>query len=599
VLDGRVYRTAFLPALLALCVGAFALQDRPAPGRSALPPDTFQADRAFKELGDMDKVFPDRTPGSTDDRGLAELVQRELAAPEEQGNRPAFTVERTTTESGLETVIATKPGLSTRSVVVLADRDANGAAELSATAALIELGRVFKGRDLRKTLVLVSTTGASNGFEGAREWAHANRDAPIDAVLVLGDMAGMSIKKPWVISWPLSSGAPPLGVERTVQAAVRREASGDPGGPRALGQWVRRAIPVTVSAQGPIGAEGLPAVMISESGELGPKPDEPVDEKRLGAFGRSAVRAVGGLDAVGPRDAPAFAGAPSGIVTLRNVLSDWSVRLIVGALLLPALLAALDAFFRARRRRVPIAPWLTWLAVAAVPLPVAWLWLRMIGAIGAIGAPAGPVTPQPAIETSGIVALTSAAIAGALACFGARLAARALGSRTTEPEEPPRNGRGRPAPGVEGLAVATMVWLVLLATVAWLCNPYAAGLLIGAVHLWLFAASGRRRWPALAALLAGLVMPALALAHLGLALDLGPHELVWGWALAAMTGGAAGTTLLLAGLMAALAGVVRVIVARGRLARAGGEEGDHFRTRGPLTYAGPGSLGGTESALRR
>ena len=38
-------------------------------------------------------------------------------------------------------------------------------------------------------------------------------------------------------------------------------------------------------------------------------------------------------------------------------------------------------------------------------------------------------------------------------------------------------------------------------------------------------------------------------------------------------------------------------VARSRLAPT--DKSDQFRTRGPLSYAGPGSLGGTESALRR
>jgi hypothetical protein len=57
-----------------------------------------------------------------------------------------------------------------------------------------------------------------------------------------------------------------------------------------------------------------------------------------------------------------------------------------------------------------------------------------------------------------------------------------------------------------------------------------------------------------------------------------------------------GTTLLGAGALAALAATLRVIIARGRIAPA---DDDQFRTRGPLTYAGPGSLGGTESALRR
>ena len=31
----------------------------------------------------------------------------------------------------------------------------------------------------------------------------------------------------------------------------------------------------------------------------------------------------------------------------------------------------------------------------------------------------------------------------------------------------------------------------------------------------------------------------------------------------------------------------------------GGEDDDEITIRGPLSYAGPGSLGGTESALRR
>ena len=120
-------------------------------------------------------------------------------------------------------------------------------------------------------------------------------------------------------------------------------------------------------------------------------------------------------------------------MTLRNVLTDWSVRLVVGSLLLPAILAALDAFFRARRRRVPIGPWLAWLAVAAVPLPVAWAWLRALGATGVIDAPDGPVLPDRfPLETDGIVAMGSALLAGALACAALRFAVGAL-----RPSAPP------------------------------------------------------------------------------------------------------------------------------------------------------------------
>ena len=165
-----------------------------------------------------------------------------------------------------------------------------------------------------------------------------------------------------------------------------------------------------------------------------------------GRSARAAVRAVGALDAAGPRDGPAFADAPEGIVTLRNVLPDWAARLIVGSLLLPALLAALDAFFRARRRRVPIAPWIAWLAVAAVPLPVAWLWLRRSARRARSTCPtARSCRTASRSRRSGIVALVSAllarragVLARALRPRGALRGRRAARSR-------PRNGAPRAA----------------------------------------------------------------------------------------------------------------------------------------------------------
>ncbi len=109
VLDGRVYRTAFLPALLALFLAAFALQDRPTPGRSALPADSFSRERAFGTQRDEDPgslqglaaEFPDRTPGSAGDAALADFVAADLAEPSSADRKPTYTVERTTTENGL------------------------------------------------------------------------------------------------------------------------------------------------------------------------------------------------------------------------------------------------------------------------------------------------------------------------------------------------------------------------------------------------------------------------------------------------------------------------------------------------------------------
>ena len=52
-----------------------------------------------------------------------------------------------------------------------------------------------------------------------------------------------------------------------------------------------------------------------------------------------------------------------------------------------------------------------------------------------------------------------------------------------------------------------------------------------------------------------------------------------------------------AALLACLAALIAVMRTRRRVAA--NAEPEPLRTRGPASYAGPGSLGGTESALRR
>ena len=71
----------------------------------------------------------------------------------------------------LETVITSREGLSAHTLLVIAHRDAAGegaAAELSGTAVLLELARLFADRELKKTVTLASVSGGSGGFAGAR-----------------------------------------------------------------------------------------------------------------------------------------------------------------------------------------------------------------------------------------------------------------------------------------------------------------------------------------------------------------------------------------------------------------------------------------------
>ena len=623
VLDVRVYRAAFVPALLALFVVAFSLAGRPSAARTRAVADAFDPSRAYgsPELRDsllqLGKAFPQRRPGSSGDAALADRVGRVFRAA---GLQVSTTRERGRTVDGeteLETVVGVRPGLSNRRIVVLAHRDsldAPGLADLSGTAALLELARIFRtrvpsaeaetaepnrpqlvGRDLRKTLVLVSTSGGSGGAAGARAWARAQDAGAIDGVLVLGDLASVQWHKPWVVPWSNGRTQPPLGWQRTVEAAVRQEVGADPGGSRASAQWARRALPLTVSEQGEVNREGLPGVLLQISGERGPAPGARVSRQRYTEMGRSALRTVIALDEAGRRgsgetQAP-FAGEPDGVVTLRNVLPGWSVRLMVLCLLLPALLAALDAFFRARRHRLHAGAWVAWALAAGAAVPLAWVWLRVLGIVGALPAPPGPVLPSDLPLSSGeAAALASVALAVAAGVVATRLVGRS-GSRA----------RGNPAAGAAGAAVGAIVCGVTL--LVWVPNPYAAALLIPAAHLWLFLGAPQTRlrgaWGWIA-LLAGLLAPAFVLVAEMDALRVGPLGLARVWLIATAGGHVSAWSALAVGALAgSVAALVRVLLARRRIAAAAPPEDERPRTRGPATYAGPGSLGGTESALRR
>ena len=619
MLDPRVYRAAFVPALLAVFVVAFSLEGRPRPATTRLAADAFDGARAYggpaarNSLLELAARFPDRRPGSAGDAALADRVARVMAADGFQVSRrqdPARTVDGATT---VETVVGVRPGRSSRKLVVLGHRDAlssPGLAELSGTAALLELARIFRsrdaadpglpgqrrliGRDLRKTLVLVSTSGGSGGAAGARAWARAQDPGDIDGVLVLGDLASVRVARPWVVPWSNGGARPPIAWRRTVESAVRTEVGSTPGGTRAAAQWARRALPLTVSEQGEVNRAGLPAVLLQATGERGPRPGEPTSRARLDAFGRAALRAVTALDRAGSGDAsgetqPPFAGETSGIVTLRNVLPDWSVRLLVLCFLLPALMASLDAVFRARRRGLAIGPWLLWIGCAALPAVLVWTWLRVLGMTGALPAPPGPVLPAALpLAAWEALALASTALAVALGVLVARLATRGSSAE-----------RRNASAGAAGAAAGAVTGGVAL--LAWAANPYAAALLVPAAHLWLLAGMPRSRLRGVAgwiALALGLVAPALVLAYEMSALGLDPAGLARLWLIATAGGHVSVWTAAAVGLLGGSAVVVaRVLLKREKVAAAAPP--DKLLTRGPATYYGPGSLGGTESALRR
>jgi hypothetical protein len=596
--DPRIYRAALIPVLFAFVLLAFSLENRPQPLRTSLAPDAFQANRAFdrayvaapngKSLVDR---FPDRRPGSDGDTRMAATVAAQMRA---QGFRVRTVRHEGDTIDGpqtLRTVIAQRPGTIDERIVVVAHRDAAGhraEAELSGTATLLELARLFGApRQARHTVTLVSTSGGSGGAAGAAKLADELSDEPVGAVLVLGDLASRNVQAPLVTGWSNALGASSQRLRATVQEAVRAETGSRSGAPRALSQFARFAMPATFGEQGPLLAAGLPAVLLSIGGDHPPRADAPISRDRMEAFGRAALRTLTVLDAA-PASRPIIAKATSSdLLTSRKIVPGWAVRLFVGALLLTVIVTAVDAFAALRRRREPIGVWLRWTAANTLPFALTALFAIVLGAIGLLGGlPGAPVSPQalPA-EPAGLLAV---ALVFALGWFWLRPAVlRALRADGVV--------RSDPGAGVIIVLVATAV-----ACVMWISNPYAAALLVPALHVWLFALSPDLRMRSavrltLAAL--GVVPVAIVLGALASSLGLGGIDAAWELLLLTAGGHISLASLALWSGVAGCTISALLVAARGAAPVA--DDDVPITVRGPRSYAGPGSLGGTESALRR
>ncbi|MGN6188819.1 MAG: M28 family peptidase [Conexibacter sp.] len=583
MLDPRIYRAAFLPILFALVLVGFSLRELPRPLTASLAPDAFDGAAAFRQLDQLATAAPLRRPGSSGDGLVAQRVAQTLRT---SGFRVSVRRSSAQTVDGtreLQTVVGERAGFSNRRILVLAHRDALGRgarAELSGTAALLELARVLGGRTLNRTLVLASTSGGTAGLAAARQLAE-EAGGPVDAVLVLGDVAGTRMDRPLVVPWSESTALPPLELRRTVESALMTEAGRRAGGTRPAVQLARLAVPLTLGEQGPFNAGGRGAVLLSASGERAPAADAPVSAAQLTTFGRTALRSIGALDGGG--DLP---GSASYLLLERKVLPAWPVRLLAIALLLPVLLAAVDAFARVRRRRERVGMWLRWLLLAALPFVLAALAAIGLFRSGLVeAAPAAPVAG--AANAPNAAALATVVAAALLGWFARR---KLLGPLGVEGE-----------PGGGGAATAIVLVLCAAALIVWIANPYTSLLLIPALHLWLLAMAPEthlRRAAALALWALGLVAPLLVAYAIARQLGLGPLQLVWMLQLLVAGGGISFAAVLVWSVVLGCAASALVVVLR---ATGSGhpDVATPITVRGPASYAGPGSLGGTESALRR
>ena len=626
MIEPRVYRAAFLPALLAAVLVMFSFEERPSPLPQGLSADIlFDGRLAGAALRDFVREHPDRRPGSPGGAAAAREVATTLRRQGFDTGEDRFSAE----ERQLVNVVGTRPGASERRVVLLAARDAARGADAvgsgADTAALLEMARVFSGRATQKSIVLASVDGSSLGDAGARRFAETLVDpAGVDAVLVVSGLGAERSRGPTVVEWSNDASRASIGLQRTVAASVREELGSLPGQEGGVGQLIRLALPLGLGAQGTLLEQGLPAVRLSGSGEL-PPPDpqgsqrraggptsaaaqggggagEAPGGERFGELGRAALRVVSAVDAAPRAPAP---GPPTYATVARQVLPGWVISVLSLSLVLPALVASVDAFARARRRREPVARWLAWTLAGTAPFLAALVAAEVLGLTPA--APEGQAPPSPGSDGpdgAALALLGAVALIAALSWVLGRRRLLGLAERPFDPAAP-------------GAACAIALSASVLAALTWLANPFAALLLAPSVHLWMLATASSREAHSRASswdggrprsrrarvllALAGLVVPVgVALFYLQ-RLALGPVEGLW-YGFELVIGGHVGIFgallgCLFLGLMASVTAVLAATLRRPPPAPP--SEPTRITVRGPVSYAGPGSLGGTESALRQ
>jgi hypothetical protein len=154
--------------------------------------------------------------------------------------------------------------------------------------------------------------------------------------------------------------------------------------------------------------------------------------------------------------------------------------------------------------------------------------------------------------------------------------------------------------GVLGPGPAVALALIFSIEVLLVCvaDPFTALVLVPGVHLCVIGAlpeRPRRSFLAGALALTALTLPVLALVYYGGRLDLGGDPLAYALLLVGSATGSVWTALLTSLVAGTLFSATLMSLARARVE----EPQERVTVRGPATYAGPGSLGGTESALRR
>lgn len=513
MIDFRLYRLAFLPALLALVVVMFSLEGTPDPLEPVTPPSTFEGDRAAAIARQIATSAPDREAGSEGDAAVADLVAARFGeipsgAVSEQR---VDTSDRDGNDISIRNVLLTLPGDADRTIVIVAPRDSStppgAASSAAATGILVELANAFRVSH-EQTYVLASVSGSTTGAAGVQALIdHLPERDSIEAVIVITQPGAAERTPPYSVATSTGTASASIQLLRTAERAVEVQAGNVQSEPAAFTQLARLAIPSGLGDQAPLIAEGLDAIAVSSAGE---RPLAAADDteanlaaKSVDDFGRAVQSMVSALDVA--TELPAH-GPTTWIELGDNLLPGWALAAFALTLLLPALVAAVDACARSMRQGLALGASVAWAAARCLPFVGALLALYGLAVVGAIPRPDFPF--DPGLYDLGGRAAGAFAVMALVAAASAWLLYR-------------RGITARAAPDATPYGLGLIASLAALAV--WIANPYLGLLVAPTAHVWLLsgAESTGRRVAAVTACAAASVPLLAGLAAVSGALDLG------------------------------------------------------------------------------
>jgi hypothetical protein len=586
VIDPRLTRIFVLPILAVVVLAAFSVGDRPNALRTFQAPDAYDGAVAMADVNRLITGYPSRPAGGAADRDAADEIAGRFKTDGLDVDTDTITARAPDGTSGDATqVYATRPGAGEGAIVVAAARDSirpGSRAELTGTATLLELSNLLGKRRVSHPIVLASVSGTVGqlGYRALVKHVQA-MDAPVRAIIVIGTVGTPDLSPP-VVGFSNGPELASLRLRRTIEEAIRAQRPLGDARAGAAAQLVRLAAPVTTGGQGPLLRAGLPAILFSTSGDRVAPSDALPTAQRMEADGRAVLTSIIAIDNAGSVDL----GPQQRLTAGDGTIPGWAIRAIVLVLLVAPGLLVIDGLARARRERQRVGRWMLWTALFAVPQLLAIGVVALANGAGWIDLPGGPI--DPAVWDGDITPLAifvGVTLVGQLALRPLILIA--LGLR----------GRRSNVPGAPlGLAVV----LLVTAFATWVVNPAAAAMMVPAALIWPVILDTGMRPPkgwALLGVLVGLAPLLLLAENLLTRYPLGDASSAGSWFVALLSDGGIGLfpQLWFTVLMGCSIGAL-LLARHGRSTDPGDAE---VTVRGPVTYAGPGSLGGTDSALDR